>query len=266
MQLSKSLLAATLLVASSSGTLLAGSITATLVNGRSNSVSVFSAALAPLSNVAIPVVPAGLAARDDGSFYIASGNHTYEFDAAGNQIHAITGSPTTITGSLSFSGTNVFAALTDGAANAVAIFSPTLGFVNQFTVAGPPQGVAADASGGFYVSSGNRTYEYDSAGTLLHTISGNATTQTPKVAFNGTNVFVTVIDGAFNGVAIFTPTLGFVNQFAIAGSPLGLTADAAGNFYVSSGNAIYEYSFAGALLKSFTGAAGDQFLDDFLVG
>jgi hypothetical protein len=251
-----------LLLAAAENVMRASLLYATFVSAAgAPSVNLFTPSLGPISSVSIPVSPTGLAASVSGDFYIASANSTYEFDASGTLLHTITGSPTTLTPGLSFDGTNVLAGVTDGGFNAVATFSSTLGFISQVTTAGPVEGVAWGSGGNFYISSGNSTYEYDSAGTLLHSITASPTTDTPRAAFNGSNVFVDVIDGGFNAIAIFSPTLGFVTQFSIAGPPAGLAVDSAGDIYVSSSNNIYELNSSGTLLGSYSAPSGTVIRD-----
>ena len=228
---------------------------AATVNGNSYSVMTFTPSLGALASTGIPVQPSGLAVGTSGNIYIASSNSTYEFSANGVLLHQITGSPTTQTIDLAFNGSKVYAGVDDGSLHAVAVFSPTLGFVSQLTVAGTVSGVAADSVGDFYVASTNSTYEYSSGGALLHQITGSPTTQTIDLAFNGSNVFAGVIDGGLNAVAGLSPTLGFVSQFTVAGPVSGLAAAPNGDFYLASGNSIYEYSAGGSLLGSYTGSA-----------
>lgn len=248
-------ISACLLLLAAASVAKADNLYASTINGNSYSVMTFTPSLSTVSSIGIPVPPSGLAIGTGGNIYIASGNSTYEFNANGVQLNQITGSPTTQTIDLAFNGSNVYAGVNDGSLHAVAVFSPTLGFVNQLTVAGTVSGVAADSGGDFYVASGNSTYEYDSGGGLLHQISGSPTTQTIDLAFNGSNVLAGVIDGGLNAVAIFNPTLGFVNQFTVAGPVTGLAAAPNGDFYLASGNSIYEYSGGGSLLGTYTGSA-----------
>src|SRR4051812_12180341 len=115
--------------------------------------------------------------------FMCLSNHTDEYSNAGVLLHTISGSPTTVTPALAFGNGFVYAAVTDGSFNGVAMFTPTLDFVNQVITDGPILGLAAGVSNDFYVSVGNHTDEYNDAGVLLHTISGSPTTVTSALSY-----------------------------------------------------------------------------------
>ncbi|MFO0957681.1 MAG: PEP-CTERM sorting domain-containing protein [Isosphaeraceae bacterium] len=148
----------------------------------------------------------------------------------------------------------VLAGVQDGPFNGVATFSPTLGFINQVATDGPVLGLTTGASNDFYVSVGNRTLRYSDSGALLNTIAGSPTTVTPALSFANGTVFAGVQDGSFNGVAMFTSTLGFISQVATDGPILGLAAGGSNDFYVSVGNHTNRYSLSGTLLNSISGS------------
>ena len=224
-------------------------------DGAVSGVATFTNSLGFVSQDTLPGPISGVAAGVGGTFYTSSGNTTREYNAAGTQIASITGSSTTQTPALDFANGVVYAAVTDGSFFAVATFNSSLGFLNQVAVAGPISGLAAGNAGTFYTSSGNATREYDSAGTLLATITGSATTQTPALDFANGIVYAAVTDGSFFGVAEFTSSLQFITQIALDGPIAGIAAGDGGTFYTTSGNLIREYSASGTLLNTETGSA-----------
>lgn len=226
---------------------------ASLSDGSLNAVAMFTPNLTFVNQVTVAGQGGGVAAGAAGQFYVASGNTIYKYADDGTELGSVTGSGTTVTHDISYGNSMLYAGFTDGSLNGVAEFSASLGFISQPSTL-VTNGIAAGLPGQFYLGSGNTINLYSDAGTVLNTVTGSATTVDEDVSFSGTNVFVAFQDGTLFGVAIFTPTLGFVNQLTTLGPAEGLAAGDNNDFYIAVGNTIYHYSNAGAILGSIAGS------------
>ena len=245
-------IAVCLLASSQSRSARGDLVLAAVRDGSLNAVAMFSPTLGFINQVTTDGPILGLTSGVNNDFYVAVGNHTDHYSDSGTLLGTITASPTTVTPALSFGGDMVFAGVRDGSLNAVAMFSPTLGFINQVTTDGPILGLTSGVNNDFYVAVGNHTDHYSDSGTLLGTITASPTTVTPALSFGGGMVFAGVRDGSLNAVAMFSPTLGFINQVTTDGPVLGVTVGTSSDFYVSVGNHTDHYSDSGTLLGTIT--------------
>jgi len=201
----------------------------------------------------------GLAAGQGGEYYTAAGNRLFQFDSAGNLLRSITGSATTTLPALSFDGSRLYTAVTDQSFYGVATFTPSLSLIEQkeLSLPGPITGLAAGQAGEFYAAAENKLFQFDSAGNLLRSISGSATTVLPALSFGGGLLYAAVTDQSFFGVATFNPTLGLIEQMELPlpGPITGLAAGEGGDFFAAAGNRLYQFDSGGNLLRSITGSA-----------
>ncbi len=231
---------------------------AAVTDGSFFGVATFNDSLGFVSQVALPGPISGIAAGTDGLFYTASGNTIREYDASNTLLHSVSGSATTQTPALDFLDGILFASVTDGSFFGVARFNDSLGFVSQVALPGPISGLAAGTTGSFYTASGNTIREYDASNTLLHSVSGSATTLTPALDFLDGILFAAVTDGSFFGVARFNNSLGLVSQVALPGPISGIAAGTGGSFYTAAGNTIRHYGADNTLLDTISGSATTQ--------
>ena len=244
---------ACLLATLATATARADMLYASFSDGSLNAVAMFTPSLAFVNQVTVAGQGGGVAAGAAGQFYVSSGNTIYQYANDGTELGSVSGTGTTVTHDISYGNSMLYAGFTDQAVNGVAEFSASLGFISQPSTL-PTNGIAAGPAGEFYLGSGNTINLYNDAGTLLNTVTGSATTVDEDVSFSGTNVFVAFQDGTLFGVAIFSPTLGFVNQLTTLGPAEGLAAGDNSDFFIAVGNTIYHYSNAGVILGSIAGS------------
>lgn len=152
--------------------------------------------------------------------------------------------------SLSMASGTLYVGLEDGTFNGVAQFNQNLSFIQQVSVSGPVDGLAAGAVGEFYAGSTNTITRYMDNGTAMGSISASGTTQLSDLSFNGSRLYASLTDGGFTGVAQFNSTLGFQSQPAVASPLRGLTHGAPGEFYTAHDNTINWYDNGGSLMGS----------------
>ena len=219
-----------------------------------NAVALLTPSLGFVNQVSTDGPNLALTAGVNNDFYISVGNSIDHYSDSGTLLDQITGGPTTVASELSFGNGMVYAAVQFEGTNEVVMFSPSLQDLDQVTIDGSILGLTAGVNNDFYISVGNSIDHYSDSGTLLDQITGGPTTVASALSFGNGMVYAAVQFEGTNEVVMFSPSLQDLDQVAIDGSILGLTAGVNNDFYISVGNSIDRYSDSGTLLGQTFGS------------
>ncbi len=226
--------------------------------GSQQGVTVRDQGLVQTSVFGTGVTASGIALGVSNNLYISAGNQLIDYNVNGTLNNTMTFPISTINYSDVDVGSGRVVASYTGSQQGVTIRDYGLNQITAFGTGVNASGVAAGDGGHVYLSSGNRLYDYLFDGTLITTMTF------PDTAINYTDVdykdgvVYASYKGSQQGVTVRNLGLGQTSFFAVSFDIDSITAGANNDIFLASGNHLYNYTLAGALITDmeFTGDRG----------